>query len=221
MTANSPLNLLIRDARRARGMTQKALAEQIGCSQPAICKFEHGEPGVFSHETLRDICARLNVAFYESDSDTKDSCADTPSSPLEYSPISDAEELESLQFCPNFHCVKATRFCSNGKIVLMPAMYMAPRGLFTLHCTGCGAELSHGCRDKSCVTPLVKGAAFCYGCGTSLVEIPESLIGSRTAEDDIEPLKQDEQRAHSVEQRVQRLSIPKRKNQYRERKGQK
>jgi transcriptional regulator with XRE-family HTH domain len=43
------LPLLLREARRARGLSQRATADQLGMSFSTVCRIEDGRDGMVSH----------------------------------------------------------------------------------------------------------------------------------------------------------------------------
>lgn len=50
-----------KDARRALGLTQTALAQEIGCHQAALSMFEKGNPTKLSEEYVRKLADRLGL----------------------------------------------------------------------------------------------------------------------------------------------------------------
>lgn len=62
-TDHSSLSEAVSRLREEEGMTQKALAQKIGCSEISIEKFEKGEN--FSLILLYQICNVLNISFMD------------------------------------------------------------------------------------------------------------------------------------------------------------
>lgn len=62
-TDHSSLTEVVTRLREEEGMTQKALAQKIGCSETSIEKFEKGEN--FSLILLYQICNGLNISFMD------------------------------------------------------------------------------------------------------------------------------------------------------------
>ncbi len=62
-TDNSSITKVISRLREEEGLTQKALAQKIGCSEESIKKLENGEN--FSLILLYQICNSLNVSFLD------------------------------------------------------------------------------------------------------------------------------------------------------------
>lgn len=62
-TDHSSLAEVVSRLREEEGMTQKALAQKIGCSEISLEKFESGEN--FSLILLYQICNGLNVSFMD------------------------------------------------------------------------------------------------------------------------------------------------------------
>ena len=58
-----------KDARRALGLSQSVLADEIGCHQEAISMFERGNATKLSEEYVSKIAKRLGIDFYDKESD--------------------------------------------------------------------------------------------------------------------------------------------------------
>lgn len=147
--SKSPSHENVRQARLAKHLTQAQLADRVGCTQSAISHFENGDFSALSQETLLKIQAVVSSAHE----------AVAPS--------------EVLAFCPNPDCSVALTTVNQGTLSIRPVMYRITSKTVAVHCKICGSLLDYGCR--SCLTPLVDGASFCVGCGTSLVQVPAAL----------------------------------------------
>ena len=58
---SSKICIKFKDARRALGLTQTALAQEIGCHQAALSMFEKGNPTKLSEEYVNRLSARLGL----------------------------------------------------------------------------------------------------------------------------------------------------------------
>ena len=57
------------EARRREGLSQSALAEEVGCMQSAISMFEKGNVTKLSKETIQKLSDRLKVPLEDNDSE--------------------------------------------------------------------------------------------------------------------------------------------------------
>lgn len=140
----------LRDARRARGMTQAELARQVGCQQSAISMMESGCLTALARETLERIAGELGVPFEE------------PSASAAVPGV----EGDGQAHCPEPECPSNVPFVVNGALVLWPTVQPVPGGR---HCACCGELLVRRCRQ--CGAPAVAGAC-CRRCGSAYVPAP-------------------------------------------------
>jgi len=138
-----------RDARRALGLTQTALAEEIGFRQEALSMFEKGNPTKLSAEYVEKLAKRLGVDL----KDIKESAA--------------AEERESggdsaveNGFCPERECPSNTPYSVCGRtfyrITLQRGRYCAHCGeVMETRCRKCGKPVNEGACCTTCGTPYI------------------------------------------------------------------
>ena len=137
-----------KDARRALGLTQTALAAEIGFRQEALSMFEKGNPTKLSAEYVEKLAKRLGI-------DIKDIKERAES---EERDISDGFEV--MGFCPEKECPSNTSYSVCGRTFYRVTLQ---RGRYCAHC---GEVLEKRCRK--CGQPLNEGAC-CTACGTAYV----------------------------------------------------
>ena len=106
MTKDGTENLhkLLRKARIDAGLTQAALAAQVGCKQSAVSMMEAGRPEALSRESLEKLAKVLNVTLPEA----------VDAKPL--SPTSGAGPA----VCPGFNCPSNLPYAVGGEVFFMP-----------------------------------------------------------------------------------------------------
>ena len=132
--------------RRARGLTQSALARVAGCKQSAVSMFECGHPEKLSMEYVRKIAEILEI------------------------PLESVEEGRALEpdtcylgkkgYCPNPFCLSNIPYEIEGELVLWPALTAV--GEDARYCRVCGEVLEDAC--STCGSRIEAGA-FCVRCG--------------------------------------------------------
>jgi transcriptional regulator with XRE-family HTH domain len=146
-----PLYRRLRNARRARGLTQCALAEQAGCKQSALSMMESGRMEALARGTIEKIAGILDVAL---EPESNPGAAGAEPSPA------------GRAICPNGDCPSNVPFVVNGERLFWPRRQPAPIGR---HCVFCGEVLERNCRQ--CRAPVTEGAC-CPQCGTAYVLPP-------------------------------------------------
>lgn len=136
-----------RRKRHERHLSQKALADLIGCGQSAISQIEKGELNVLSPEKLKLFCKELGLSF--------------PAAPI---------IAAVLSYCGNPDCPLGWRDVVNGNLVVQPIMFRIEGGAMRF-CKACGQLLLATCQEPSCLAPPQEGSAFCINCGNMLVKI--------------------------------------------------
>ena len=136
--------------RRAKGLTQSALARSVGCAQSAISMFESGHPEKLSMEFVSKVAEILEI-------------------PLEEQPLNSqkgsVETLFSKKcYCPNAACLSNIPYDINGELILWPTVTGLNDG--SRYCKICGEVLEFSCPE--CGRDVSTGA-FCDGCGTARV----------------------------------------------------
>jgi transcriptional regulator with XRE-family HTH domain len=159
-TDDLPLYRRLRNARRARGLTQSALAAQAGCTQSALSMMETGRMDALARPTLAKVAELLGVPL-------------DPKSGAE-GPTAAADAPAGRAFCPSCDCPSNVPLAVNGEVILWPRSQPGGGGR---HCAFCGEVLAQTCRG--CGAPAVAGAC-CTHCGTPLV--PPPALGNRDPE---------------------------------------
>jgi len=139
-----------REARRARGLTQTALAAQIGCHQAALSMFEKGNCTKLSEEYVEKIAKRLGIDITSLRKQSEQDEIDDAKTPL-----------VSVGFCPEPECPSNTSYAVAGrtfrKVTLQKGRYCAFCGeVLETVCPSCGAVLNEGACCSCCGTPYVK-----------------------------------------------------------------
>ena len=147
-TPTTPLHRLLREARKAHGLTQAELARRVDCVQSAVSMMEKGKPDALSRETLEKIAAELGVALPDADA-----AAAAPA------PIPSA----AVKICPNPDCPSNLPYRVGDEVFRMPRPHRTPG----MRCPYCGEVLTATC--AGCGAPVRAGEAFCSLCGAEHV----------------------------------------------------
>ncbi len=135
-------------ARRARGLTQSALAQAVGCKQSAISMLESGQPEKLSKESVAKIAKLLGVTLEEPVRD--------PAAP-EAAPLApDARN----GYCPNAACPMNVPYVVAGELFFWPRLQPLVRGG---RCAACGELLESRC--PHCEAAATSEGACCPVCG--------------------------------------------------------
>jgi transcriptional regulator with XRE-family HTH domain len=150
------LPLRLRDARRARGLTQAEVARQAGCLQSQVSMLERGQPNRVARETLEKIAALLEV--------------DLGAAPVEaVAPAVPPPPAHA--YCPQAECPSNTPYCVGGELFFWPSPQ--PGSARPGHrCAWCGEVLAFVC--PQCGAAAGAGAC-CRECGAPLVAPPPGL----------------------------------------------
>ena len=136
-------------ARRAKGMTQSALADAVGCKQSALSMLEAGHAAKVAHETVEKIAALLEVPL-------ETAAAAAPALP----PGPTAANTHA--FCPHADCFSNVPYVVNGELLFWPRPQADGRAA-AAHCAVCGELLERCC--PHCGAPVVTAGACCPACG--------------------------------------------------------
>lgn len=150
-----PLFRRLRDARRARGLTQAVLAEQAGCKQSALSMMESGRMDALAGGTVARIAEILGVPHAPAPADAPEARPAAPPA--------------GRSLCPNGDCPSNVPFVVNGELLFWPRRQPGAAGR---HCAICGEVLTDRCRH--CGAPVTAGAC-CAQCGTAHVLPPASV----------------------------------------------
>lgn len=148
----------IGQARRDKGISQSALAAELGCKQPALSMFEAGDGTKLSDETVKKLADRFGISLepprkLEEDYNTE---------------ISGRMVLAPPQvgYCPNCHCPSNVPYMVEGHVFMRPSRSVAAPVAGAKRCAACGEVLETRC--PSCGAPLNDGAC-CAVCGMPYV----------------------------------------------------
>lgn len=156
------LGIAIREARKARHLTQIVLKDAVSCSQSQISELEQGIPNAVSREALGRIAEflGLNLADFERQETTAEVAA------------------SDYAYCGNQACPAARPFMVGGVIRIKPRFFEFGTG--SKVCGLCGEPLTSHC---GCGHPVYPGF-LCQKCGNPYVEVPSSLKGKSKSEVD-------------------------------------
>ena len=150
MTTISPeICLKIKAARRACGLSQSVLANEVGCKQSALSMFEQGQPTKLNDDVVEKLAKKFGIALIA-----------PPDKPVE-SPAPVATHPPHEGFCPNPHCPSNHAYTVDGITRYTPDRVAADPvgGRF---CALCGELLETRC--PNCGSPVHSGS-FCSLCG--------------------------------------------------------
>ena len=131
-----------KDARRALGLSQSVLADEIGCHQEAISMFERGNATKLSEEYVSRIAKRLGIDIKKLQDEEENSGKP-------------AEVSVSVGYCPDCECPSNSSYTVGGRsfyrITLQKGIYCAPCGeVLEKRCPSCGAALNEGACCTMC-----------------------------------------------------------------------
>ena len=142
----APVHVMLRDARRAAGMTQSALASAVSCKQSAISMMERGRVDALAQGTLENIAEMLGV--------------DLPDQ-AKPSVLQDLTVISAGAYCPTFDCPSNLPYMVGGEIFFAPSSSGGSK-----HCSYCGELVESRCPGCGAV---VESGACCLVCGTAYV----------------------------------------------------
>jgi len=143
----------LRAARREAGLTQSALAHEVGCKQSALSMFEQGDGTKLNDEVINKLANKFGLKVVTVDETAAKGLAALPSTiyPLP----------SSSGFCPNPHCPSNHRYQVEERVFYRPDRQAAdPIG--GKYCAVCGELLERNC--PNCGAPVHDGA-ICSACG--------------------------------------------------------
>jgi len=142
------------EARRGQGLTQSALAAEIGCKQSALSAFEAGTVSKLSEEFVKKLATRLDVSL------------EPPPAPA--SPAFETVFVPTgvKGFCPSCACPSNVPYLVDGRLFFRPEGkdFVGPRcvwcgELIETRCPACGAPLNGGACCAVCGSPYVTAVA--------------------------------------------------------------
>ena len=143
--------ILIRNARRSKGLTQSELARLVGCRQSAISMFEGGHADALAKKTIMAIGEKLSIS---------------PELLVAEETIEGTRVL-TLKYCPVDACPSNIPYVVRDEVFFKPSMSVGPSGEST-RCGLCGELLEETCPNAECDAALAEGS-FCRECGTPYV----------------------------------------------------
>lgn len=158
---DTPVHHRLRDARRARGLSQAALADAVTCQQSAISMMETGRRDALSRDKLLAVAELLGVEGVDAHIQEP---APHPHPAL-------------LKICPAAECPSNTPYLVAGELRILPQAVVAPATAAS-YCALCGEVLETTC--PGCRAPVRPGAC-CSDCGSAYVPLP-ALPPSQVAE---------------------------------------
>ena len=148
-------------ARVAAGLSQSALARELGCKQPQISMFEQGDGTKLNDEVINRLADKFGIPLPQESG--RAAAGEIPAvlHPLSVTP--------SRGFCPNPHCPTNHAYEVAGRVLMRPDREAADPvgGKF---CAGCGEVLEKVC--PNCGSPLHDGAV-CSFCGKPYIALGE------------------------------------------------
>jgi len=159
-----PIHEVIREARRAKGLTQSELAREAKCTQSAISMYEGGRKDALARETVEAIAKLLGLP---------------PESIPEKSGVALPRVSLVLKYCPIDACPSNVPYAVAGRLIFRPVMVSAPSEERT-RCRDCGELLESRCPNAECGAAVGEGS-FCARCGTALVTASFTPVESAAA----------------------------------------
>lgn len=152
MTKDGTENLhkLLRKVRIEAGITQAALAAQVGCKQSAVSMMEAGRREAMAYDSLVKLAGILKVEL-------------PAMTPL---PVPVLSSGAGVAVCANFNCPSNMPYSVGEDVYFMP-LGSAGTGH---HCILCGELLSRIC--PNCGSPIVSPGGCCGACGNVIIEMP-------------------------------------------------
>lgn len=148
------LHELIREQRRAAGLSQQDLANRAGIKQSALSTYErHGpEAQALSRENIAEVAEILAVPLPDSE--------DLPRSSRRF----------ALHFCPEPDCPGVISYALGpGRTGYRPRFVRAPTDR-PLYCTDCGEICERACAECGADISSAWHGAFCPSCGTAYID---------------------------------------------------
>ena len=150
----------VKSARREAGLTQSALAAEIGCKQSALSMFEQGDGTKLSDAVIEKLAKKFNLSVGNKDS-KEGSVSNFQLSTLNF-------KLSSRGFCPNPSCPTNKEYFVEEVRLFLPdheaadpvgGKYCAMCGeLLERRCPSCGAAVHAGAICSLCGQPYVVAA---------------------------------------------------------------
>ena len=155
-----------KEARKAKGLNQSALAQAVGCKQSAVSMFEAGMATKLSDEAVGKMAEVLGLdlaALLKEEAERR-------KVQEKVGGAASAQVLDLLAgqirgYCPNCQCPSNIPYVVDGRLFYRPSRTMAsPNG--GTRCAQCGEVLEMKC--PACGAPLNEGAC-CGVCGSAYI----------------------------------------------------
>ena len=158
-----------KEARKAKGLNQSALAQAVGCKQSAVSMFEAGMATKLSDEAVGKMAEVLGLdlpAMLKADEERRKARGGMDVLPMMTAGVVSPGDVQIVRgYCPNCQCPSNAPYVVDGRLLYRPARLMAsPEG--GARCVQCGEVLEMRC--PSCGAPLNDGAC-CGVCGSAYV----------------------------------------------------
>lgn len=146
------VHALLRRARRDAGVTQSALADELGCRQSAISMFESGHLHALAWEKVEHFAARFDVDISQWD---------------QAAPTHATRSRLHLAYCPAADCPSNVPYSVGDTTCLKPRL-VTTHDSGPAYCRLCGEVLESRCANPDCRGAVHEGA-FCPFCGDAYV----------------------------------------------------
>lgn len=148
----------IKEARRTAGLSQSALAREVGCKQSALSMFEQGDGTKLNDEAIGKLCTKFGIKI--------DAAAERSEGVSVNLPTID-DGLPKRGYCPNPLCPGHHHYEVEGRQLLRPDR-VAQDPVGGKYCALCGEIIEKVC--PNCGSPVHEGA-ICSFCGQAYVAI--------------------------------------------------
>ena len=158
-----------KEARKAKGLNQSALAQAVGCKQSAVSMFEAGMATKLSDEVVGKMAELLGLdlaAMLKADEERRKARGGMDVLPMMTAGVVSPGDMQIVRgYCPNCQCPSNVPYVVDGRLLYRPSRLMAsPRG--GVRCVQCGEVLEMRC--PACGAPLNDGAC-CGVCGNAYI----------------------------------------------------
>ncbi len=158
-----------KEARKAKGLNQSALAQAVGCKQSAVSMFEAGMATKLSDEAVGKMAELLGLdlaAMLKADEERRKAQGGMNVLPVMAAGVVSPGDVQIARgYCPNCQCPSNVPYVVDGRLLYRPSRLMASPGGGT-RCVQCGEMLEMRC--PACGAPLNEGAC-CGVCGSAYV----------------------------------------------------
>lgn len=158
-----------KEARKAKGLNQTALAQAVGCKQSAVSMFEAGMATKLSDEAVGKMAELLGLdlaAILKEDEERRRERGGGNAAAAIAAGLPGFGDGQIVRgYCPNCQCPSNVPYVVDGRLLYRPSRAMASPG-GGARCAQCGEVLEMRC--PACGAPLNDGAC-CGVCGSAYV----------------------------------------------------